>query len=91
MAVLDNHSWQYAQAGKTLIRLSGRVFCHPESWIFLNNRSEETGTPQWVTNALEVRNVIVLLTVVAGRLRTFFYISDNFLYFLFNIDDQVSH
>lgn len=25
MAVLDNHSWQYAQAGKTLIRLSGRV------------------------------------------------------------------
>lgn len=26
MAVLDNHSWQYAQAGKTLIRLSGGVF-----------------------------------------------------------------
>lgn len=25
MAVLDNHSWQYAQAGKMLIRLSGRV------------------------------------------------------------------
>lgn len=25
MAVLDNHSWQYAQAGRTLIRLSGRV------------------------------------------------------------------
>lgn len=24
MAVLDNHCWQYAQAGKTLIRLSGR-------------------------------------------------------------------
>ncbi|XP_040923755.1 triple functional domain protein-like isoform X2 [Betta splendens] len=23
MAVLDNHSWQYAQAGRTLIRLSG--------------------------------------------------------------------
>lgn len=26
MAVLDNHSWQFAQAGRTLIRLSGRGF-----------------------------------------------------------------
>lgn len=42
MAVLDNHSWQYAQAGKTLIKLSGRVFtiinvfCHVylESYLF---------------------------------------------------------
>lgn len=44
MAVLDNHSWQYAQAGKTLIRLSGRVLFIINVFCYAYPKScDETG------------------------------------------------